>query len=51
MAIDERALKCESLGELVADYVEGALSADDRQRFEHPSAPGDACIAYLKEML
>jgi len=50
MAIDERALTCKELVELVTDYLEGALSSDDKERFETHLAACDGCAAYLQQM-
>ncbi len=50
MAIDERALNCEELVELVTDYLEGVLPPEDRERFEVHLATCDGCTAYLQQM-
>ena len=50
MAIDERALTCKELVELVTDYLEGALSSEDKERFEAHLATCDGCAAYLQQM-
>ena len=50
MAIDERALTCKELVELVTDYLEGALSSEDKERFEVHLATCDGCAAYLQQM-
>jgi anti-sigma factor RsiW len=50
MAIDERALTCQELVELVTDYLEGGLSPDDQKRFETHLAACDGCAAYLQQM-
>jgi anti-sigma factor RsiW len=43
-------LSCQELIELVTDYIEGALSPEDRARFErHINACSD-CRAYLTQM-
>jgi len=36
--------------ELMTDYLEGALSAIDRARFEQHIAGCDGCTAYLAQM-
>jgi anti-sigma factor RsiW len=36
--------------ELMTDYLEGALSARDRERFEEHIAGCDGCRAYLEQM-
>lgn len=50
MAIDERALTCKELVELVSDYLEGSLSSEDRGRFEQHLTLCDGCVAYLQQM-
>ena len=42
-------LPCRELVELVTDYLEERLSANDRQRFEEHLAACDACRAYLEQ--
>lgn len=43
-------LSCAELVQLVTDYVEGALSADDRRRFEEHIVFCDSCGAHLDQM-
>jgi len=43
-------MKCREVVELMTDYLEGALSAIDRQRFEEHIAGCDGCRAYLEQM-
>ncbi len=50
MAIDERALTCKELVELVTDYLEGVLPPEDRERFEVHLATCDGCTVYLQQM-
>lgn len=50
MAIDERALTCRELVELVTNYLEGALSSEDKERFEAHLAACDGCAAHLQQM-
>jgi anti-sigma factor RsiW len=50
MAIDERALTCKELVELVTDYLEGVLSSEDKERFQVHLATCDGCTAYLQQM-
>lgn len=45
-----RALACRSAVELMTDYLDGALSQDDRVRFEAHLVHCDACTAYLDQM-
>jgi anti-sigma factor RsiW len=43
-------MSCQSLVELVTDYLEGALSRSDRRRFEKHIAGCDACTAYIEQI-
>lgn len=43
-------LSCQELVELVTDYLEGALSADDRSRLEGHLANCPHCTEYLAQM-
>ncbi len=43
-------LSCQELVELVTDYFEGALSEDERVRFEEHAARCHGCGAYLEQM-
>ncbi len=43
-------LTCQELVELVTHYLEGALAAADRQRFEAHLAACDGCTRYLAQM-
>ena len=43
-------MKCREMVELMTDYLEGALSARDRARFEEHIAGCDGCRAYLEQM-
>jgi anti-sigma factor RsiW len=36
--------------ELVTDYLEGALSAHDRERFEAHLAVCEGCVTYLEQI-
>ena len=44
------ALVCQQVVELVTDYLEGALSDADRQRFERHLAGCPHCTEYLAQM-
>jgi anti-sigma factor RsiW len=46
----EAILSCQELVELVTDYFEGALSRDERARFEAHIGGCDGCSAYLEQM-
>jgi len=43
-------MKCREMVELMTDYLEGALSVRDRERFEEHIAGCDGCRAYLEQM-
>ena len=43
-------LTCREFVELVTDYLEGALPATERARFEAHLADCDACPRYLEQM-
>ena len=43
-------LTCAELVELVTDYLEGALSARDRERFEEHVVVCSGCANYLDQM-
>ncbi len=43
-------LSCSELVELVTDYLEGTLPADDRTRFELHLGTCDPCRNYLRQM-
>jgi anti-sigma factor RsiW len=44
------ALACQELVEIITDYLEGSLSAEDRARFEAHLAACGGCTAYLDQM-
>jgi anti-sigma factor RsiW len=43
-------ISCQELVELVTDYLESALSAEDRERFDAHIAACDGCRAYLEQI-
>jgi anti-sigma factor RsiW len=43
-------LACAQLVELVTDYLEGALSAEDRRRFEEHVSGCDGCAMYVEQL-
>lgn len=43
-------LTCRELVEIVTEYLEGALSPDDRARFEEHVAGCRGCTVYLEQM-
>jgi anti-sigma factor RsiW len=43
-------MTCRQVVELMTDYLDGALSLEDRARFEKHLAGCDGCQAYLAEM-
>lgn len=48
--MSERALTCHEVIELLSDYIEGALSTDDRVRVDEHLALCDGCETYLDQM-
>ena len=47
---DHDPLVCREFVELVTDYLEGALSADEHARFEAHLAECDGCAGYLQDI-
>jgi anti-sigma factor RsiW len=43
-------LACREMVQLVTDYLEGALSLDDRTRFEQHLVFCKGCAAYVRQM-
>jgi anti-sigma factor RsiW len=43
-------IRCRELVEVITDYLEGALPAPERARFERHIAGCDGCDAYLDQM-
>jgi len=43
-------LACQDLVEVVTDYLDGALSDDDRRRFEEHLAICERCVAYVEQI-
>ena len=50
MRMAETTLNCQQLVELLTDYFEGALPADERERFERHLALCRGCGVYLDQM-
>jgi anti-sigma factor RsiW len=48
--VSREELTCKEMVEIVSDYLEDALSADDRARFEHHLAVCDGCTNYVEQM-
>ncbi len=48
MAIQE--MSCRELIEVITDYLEGALPASERARFEAHLSGCDGCTSYLEQM-
>jgi anti-sigma factor RsiW len=46
----EPELTCAQLVELVTDYLEGRLPADERRRFDEHVAVCEGCAAYVEQM-
>jgi anti-sigma factor RsiW len=49
-AVDTEALSCQELVELVTEYLEGALTGAELQRFEHHLAACGKCQQYLEQL-
>lgn len=49
-ASEEAELTCKELVEIVSDYLEGALSEGDRERFDAHLADCEGCRRYLDQM-
>jgi anti-sigma factor RsiW len=45
-----RDMPCNEIVELITDYLEGGLSAKDRERFEEHIGFCDWCLSYLDQM-
>jgi len=43
-------LTCKEVVEIVSDYLEGALSPEDRARFDQHLAACDGCTHYVEQM-
>jgi anti-sigma factor RsiW len=50
MIVSRPELSCRELVELVTDYLEGALSRQERARFERHLAGCEGCTAYIEQM-
>ena len=50
MMPDTEELTCQELVELVTDYLEGALSARERERFDAHLLDCDECPIYLEQI-
>ena len=48
--IDNEALSCQELVELVTDYLEGSLEERDTRAFEAHIAGCDGCTEYLEQI-
>jgi anti-sigma factor RsiW len=46
----KRGLTCQELVELITNYLDNALTAEERQRFEHHLEFCHGCRAYLEQM-
>jgi len=43
-------LTCQEVVEIVTDYLEGAMSTEDRARFDGHLAGSDGCTNYVQQM-
>ncbi len=50
MNTDVEQLSCRELVELVTDFMEGALTAEERARFDEHIGRCDGCGVYLEQM-
>ena len=50
MSVDVEQLSCQELVELVTDYLEGALSAEDAARFDDHISRCGACAIYVEQI-
>jgi anti-sigma factor RsiW len=50
MSVDVEQLSCQELVELVTDYLEGALSAEEAARFEDHISRCGACAIYVEQI-
>jgi predicted anti-sigma-YlaC factor YlaD len=48
--MSERALTCREVIDLLSDYIEEALSRDDRRRVDEHLALCEGCTTYLEQM-
>jgi anti-sigma factor RsiW len=48
--VEHRELTCQELVELVTAYLEGALTADETNRFEAHLTDCEDCTTYLQQM-
>jgi predicted anti-sigma-YlaC factor YlaD len=45
-----RAITCQELTEVLTDYLEGVMSAEDRARFDAHLEICDGCVTYVEQM-
>ena len=45
-----RTITCQELTEVLTDYLEGVMSAEDRARFDAHLAICDGCVTYVEQM-
>jgi anti-sigma factor RsiW len=50
VSVDVEQLSCRELVELVTDYLENTLAADERARFDDHLGRCDGCAEYLRQM-
>ena len=48
--MSERELSCKEVVEIVNDYLEGAMSSHDRERFDEHLSICDGCTNFLEQM-
>jgi predicted anti-sigma-YlaC factor YlaD len=47
---DPRSITCQELTEVLSDYLEGVMAAEDRARFDAHLALCDGCVHYVTQM-
>jgi anti-sigma factor RsiW len=50
VSVDVEQLSCQELVELVTDYLENGLAAEERARFDDHISRCDGCTEYLTQM-
>jgi anti-sigma factor RsiW len=48
--VKEKPMSCKQLVELVTEYLEGAMAAPERARFDEHLAACDGCTRYVEQM-
>jgi anti-sigma factor RsiW len=48
--VSGQGLTCKEVVEIVSDYLEGALSVEERERFDAHMSVCDGCTSYVEQM-